>query len=146
MHMMYYIFYLLHIVCLCNLWHLQSNFNPKDIPYRNMHTMSNCLIKAILPDEQIIKVDLHQGLFLCIKLLIIFLYWKGYDVYFMGFPWSILRLEEGCWWRQLMVVHQQLGPEVGHQPRKCLMTMVKNRSKKSKYSKCTKYTKYTLAS
>jgi hypothetical protein len=88
--------------------------------------MSNCLIKAILPDEQIIKVDLNEGLFLSIKLLIIFLYWTGYAVHFMGFSWIILRLEEGCWWRQSMVVHQQLGPEVGHQPIKCLMTMVKN--------------------
>ena len=45
-------------------------------------------------------------------------------------------------WRQSMMVHQQLGPEVDHQPINCL----DGRGKKAKYSKCTKYTKFTLVS
>ena len=40
---------------------LQPQFNPSDIPFRTMRTMSNRLIKEILPGEQIKHVDLHEG-------------------------------------------------------------------------------------
>jgi hypothetical protein len=59
---------LFELVYLCYIWHLfylvyllQSNFNPNDIPFRTMRTMSERVIAKILPDEQIKKVDLHEG-------------------------------------------------------------------------------------
>ena len=56
--------YLCHLVYLLYLFHLlylQPQFNPSDIPFRSMRTMSNRLIKEILPGEQIKHVDLHEG-------------------------------------------------------------------------------------
>ena len=57
-----YLQYLYSISFLCDLWYLQSNFRSEDIPYRTMRTMSDRLIKQILPDEKIHKVDLHEGM------------------------------------------------------------------------------------
>ena len=68
-----YLFYLWHLFCflyLLFLLYLQPQFNPSDIPFRTMRTMSNRLIKEILPGEQIKHVDLHEG-----KILLFFLAW-----------------------------------------------------------------------
>ncbi len=49
-----------------NGWLLQRGFNPQDVPdvpYRTMRTMANHILKDILPEEKIIKVDLHEGSF-----------------------------------------------------------------------------------
>ena len=45
----------------CFLQFCQSNFNPSDVPFRTMRTMSNRILKEMLPNEQIKKVDLHEG-------------------------------------------------------------------------------------
>jgi hypothetical protein len=50
------IFYLVY------LWHLQSDFNPKDISFRTLRTMSDRLIKQMMPDEKVHKIDLHEGI------------------------------------------------------------------------------------
>lgn len=50
---------ILLMIFLCLL--LQTGFNPRDIPYRTMRTMSDRIIKQILPGKEIKKVDLHEG-------------------------------------------------------------------------------------
>lgn len=55
------ILFLDHIWCLLYLFYLQSQFNPRDVPYRTMRTMSNSIMNEMLPGEKIYKVDLHEG-------------------------------------------------------------------------------------
>ena len=55
------ILFLDHIWCLLYLFYLQSQFNPRDVPYRTMGTMSNSIMNEMLPGEKIHKVDLHEG-------------------------------------------------------------------------------------
>jgi hypothetical protein len=56
-----YLCHLVYLLYLLHLLYLQLQFNPSDIPFRSMRTMSNRLIKEILPGEQIKHVDLHEG-------------------------------------------------------------------------------------
>jgi hypothetical protein len=58
---LYYLLYIEYILYLLFLLLLQPQFNPSDIPFRTMRTMSNRLIKELLPGEQIKHVDLHEG-------------------------------------------------------------------------------------
>ena len=44
------------------LFYLQKQFNPKEVPFRTMHTMSNSIMNEMFPGEKIQKVDLHEGI------------------------------------------------------------------------------------
>ena len=57
------VFHLLYLyVYLFNLFYLQHNFNPSEVPFRTMRTMGDQIMKEMLPEEHIHKVDLHEGM------------------------------------------------------------------------------------
>jgi hypothetical protein len=57
------VFNLLYLrVYLLYLLYLQPNFNPSEVPFRTMRTMGDRIMKQMLPEEHIHKVDLHEGI------------------------------------------------------------------------------------
>ncbi len=52
-----------------NGWLFQRGFNPQDasVPYRTMRTMANHILEDILPEEKILRVNLHEGSFPYLK-------------------------------------------------------------------------------
>ncbi len=44
---------------------VQDNFNPEDIPFRTLPTMSDTVLKTILPDKEgkVFSANLHEGIF-----------------------------------------------------------------------------------
>ena len=42
--------------------YLQPNFNPSEVPFRTMRTMGDRIMKEMLPEEHIHKVNLHEGI------------------------------------------------------------------------------------
>jgi hypothetical protein len=44
---------------------IQDNFNPEDIPFRTLPTMSDTVLKTMLPDKEgkVFSANLHEGIF-----------------------------------------------------------------------------------
>ena len=58
------------VICLCvrvmlNSAFIQDNFNPEDIPFRSLPTMSDTVLKTMLPDKEgkVFSANLHEGIF-----------------------------------------------------------------------------------